>query len=621
MSDIQLPDCTSIEIQEAILNTIERAEFVKRVGARGVDAVPGFVDERIETSEGLAKRLGRYRRVLQEQARSIIASGRERISIERRRVEERITTLMRYRGERVSVDDLMMDDLQRFLSSRVLEDAGARFPESRKEPRSLWARLRAFLRYAAAVIASYLFRAWRRLRALFSRRMDPMEKRQLRAPVGIPSRFGRVFALWKGSLPRSDVDRLLRSKGLTREKIRAMRRIDPEGYRAQVDISLVETFRSRQSEIEREMRQLERKHKKATSEKKEKEKIELEILKRKQETLIREDEELEKEIRSKMEEEARKRVRKDVVDEMASAGYLKKEGERITITPTLIDRYASLIFLEEAKALGIGLRARTTAKGMPTGTYERGMTRSRTELDRIDIVNTYINSRLRYPKERMVLDEDVAIVAKEQYASTSHVVILLDKSGSMGENRRLENAKRAVMALYKAVKMNDPKSVVDVLTFDNEVKAMDLYAIWKCEPGSFTNTGEALRKAHDILRFARTDRRVIYLITDGLPESYTEANGRAVAGDLSRSMQYAEDAALSLRRLKGLRFVTILLEAYDPKYVAAAERLSSILNGSIYTVEGQQLAKEMLKDFLAEYGKVPRQTTGRRPMSRAIAVS
>ena len=602
MSSVQLPDCAAADVQEILLDTIERAEIIRRVGAHGVDAIHGFVGERIESSVGLAGRLARYRRMLQEQARSIVASGRERLTLERRRVEERIQTLVRYKGERAKVETIVMDDLQRYLSSRVFEDAGARFEEPRHGPKGVWARFRLYLRYVAAVIASYLSRAWRRLRALFSRRMDVMKKRDLRVPLGIPSRLGRAFALWRRSIPKADVDRLMRSRGLSREKIRAMKRIDPDGYSAQVDVSLVEAFRGNQDEIEREMRDLEKRHRKADAKEREREKIEIETLKQKRETLIKEDETLDRDIRSKMEEEARKRVERDVVDEMASAGYLKREGERISITPTLIDRYASLIFLEEAKALGVGLRARTTARGMPTGTYERGLIRSRAELDRIDIVNTYINSRLRYPKERMVLDEDVAIVAKEQYASTTHVVILLDKSGSMGENRRLENAKRAVMALYKAVKSNDPKSVVDVLTFDNEVKAMDLYSIWKCEPGSFTNTGEALRKAHEILRFARTDRRVIYLITDGLPESYTEINGRAVAGDMARSMLYAEDAASMLRKLKGLRFVTILLEAYDPKYVAAAERISSILHGSIYTVEGRQLAKEMLKDYLGREG-------------------
>lgn len=598
MSAIQLPDCETIEVQEALLDTIERAEFIKVVGASGAGAIPEFVDERIETSEGLAKRLARYRRMLHEQARSIIASGRERISIERRRVEEKITTLMRYRSERPNIDNLVMDDLQRFLSTQVFEEAGAKFPEPKRGAKTLWARIKSFLRYVVAVIASYLSRAWRRIRSLFSRRTDSTEKRRLRAPLGIPSRFGRVFALWRDSIPAAEVDRLMRSKGLSRENIRAMKRVDPDGYRLQTDIALAEAFKERRKEIEKEARELEKRHKQEDAEKREREKIEIETLKRKQETLIKQDEEMEREIRSKMEDEAKKRVRKDVVDEMVSAGYLKEEGERITITPTLIDRYASLIFLEEAKTLGIGLRARTTSKGMPTGTYERGMTRSRVELDRLDIVNTCIYSRLRNPNRKISLDEDVAIVAKEQYASTAHVVILLDKSGSMGENQRLENAKRAVMALYKAVKSNDPKSIVDVLTFDNEVRAMDLFSIWKCEPGSFTNTGEALKKAGEILRYARTDRKVIYLITDGLPESYTEANGRAVAGDLVKSMQYAEDAALALRKLKGLRFVTILLEAYDAKYVQAAERVSSILNGSIYTVEGRQLAKEMLRDYL-----------------------
>jgi len=598
MSRITLPDCTLMDAGDIFLTGVERTELIRHAGAYGVEGIRRFIEDRVDKSEGLMQRLRRYRKVLEEQARGIIASRRDKISRERRYIEQRVTQLTRVKRSHPPVDALVMDGLQKFLSSKILTDEETKVQYRDDRPVSRWERFRSFLRYILGVVIAYLTRIWRRLKRVFSRRKKVSSRGKVFLRGGIPSRFGRVFTLWRGRMNGVEMDHLLLARGFSRERIEAMKRIDPEGYREKVEISLGEVFMAHREEIEKEVQQLKKKYEKDQAEAKEREKIELEGLKQRHETLLKEEENLEKTLQQEIEKKAKERVEKDVIEEMVSAGYLKKLGKDIVVTPVLIERYAGLILIEEVRGLGSGVTPLVKAGGMPTGSYEKGRIRWHAELDRLDIVNTWINTRLHHPQKGILLEEDTAIVAKDIYTSTSHVVILLDKSGSMGENRRLDNAKRAVMALYKAVKLTDPRGEIDILTFDNDVKIMDLYSIWGCEPGSFTNTGEALRRAYEILRYSKSDRRIIYLITDGLPESYTDPDGRVVAGDLQRSMEYAEGCARLLKKLRNLRFVTILLEVSDPKYVSAAERISSILNGSIYSVEGIHLAREVLRDFL-----------------------
>jgi uncharacterized protein with von Willebrand factor type A (vWA) domain len=239
-----------------------------------------------------------------------------------------------------------------------------------------------------------------------------------------------------------------------------------------------------------------------------------------------------------------------------------------------------------------------------TGIYEKGRKRSAIELDRMDILATHLASKLRHPKQRMALDEDFAIVARELLSNVAHVVILLDRSGSMAQNERLENAKRAALALFRAVKDHDRKNIVDIVAYDNEVAVLDLYGVWTCVPGSFTNTGAALRTAASLLAQSRADRKMVYLITDGLPEAFTTPVGPVQAGDLDGALKDALAGAEALRRVRTVRMTTILLESQDERYLTAATRIADALEGPVFSVEGRRLAREMLTDYAASRAPV-----------------
>ncbi len=100
----------------------------------------------------------------------------------------------------------------------------------------------------------------------------------------------------------------------------------------------------------------------------------------------------------------------------------------------------------------------------------------------------------------------------------------------MEENDRILAAKKAVLALFKAVKRRDRRNIVDLVGFDTDVRPMDLVSVWESKPGGFTNTGAALKTAAELLRHSRSDQNLVYLITDGYPEAYTDKDGKSMIG-------------------------------------------------------------------------------------------
>jgi uncharacterized protein with von Willebrand factor type A (vWA) domain len=218
------------------------------------------------------------------------------------------------------------------------------------------------------------------------------------------------------------------------------------------------------------------------------------------------------------------------------------------------------------------------------------------EVSRMDIVESMLTSRLAHPGHHAMDDEDVR-VNRELSGCSLHVVLVFDKSSSMEENNRILAAKKAVLALYKAIKRRDRRNTVDLVGFDTDVRPMDLVSVWESKPGGFTNTGAALRAAREILERSRADQNIVYLITDGYPEAYTEKDGRSIAGDNERSLASAVAEAGELRRVRNVRLVHILLEPKERIFVDAAEKIVGAAHGKLITTDPARLAAEMLTDY------------------------
>jgi Mg-chelatase subunit ChlD len=276
--------------------------------------------------------------------------------------------------------------------------------------------------------------------------------------------------------------------------------------------------------------------------------------------------------------------------ELTERGLVAERNGELVVTYALVERFARLLLESELREAP-GLAKLSLKGGGSTGVYEKARLRQPEEVAHLDIPSSLIAARLT---GRRHIDEDTSFVYREVTSERAHVVLALDKSGSMDEGGKLVAAKKALLALYSAVRRKYPDAIIDVLSFDNDVRVLDLLELWECPAGSFTNTGEALRTAYLLLRSSRASRKELYVITDGLPESYTAPDGTVRSGNLDVAMESALLRAAELSSVDPLRFTLLLIKSDHPEYERAARLLARALDGELVVTDPDRLAFELL---------------------------
>jgi uncharacterized protein with von Willebrand factor type A (vWA) domain len=276
--------------------------------------------------------------------------------------------------------------------------------------------------------------------------------------------------------------------------------------------------------------------------------------------------------------------------ELSERGMIAQQGGQLTITYSLVERFAKLVLEAESRSLPGDVRM-SLKGGASTGVYEKARLRISDEVAHLDIPSSILAARQAGSRH---IDESTSYVFREILAERVHVVLALDKSGSMGEGEKLPAAKKALLALYVAVRRRYPDATIDVVAFDNEVRLLDLVQLWETPPGSFTNTGEALRTAFLLLRSSRANRKELFLVTDGLPEAYTDVDGRIKSGNLDKAMEYALVRSKELTSVKPFKCTMVLIKSANPEYEKAARLLTHQLNGELVVTEPQRLGIELL---------------------------
>ncbi len=564
-SEVRLPSCESVSEEledDDLLSALPKERMVRALAERGMDGVRDLLREEESKGGRMASRIAslreRLRRQfsrqvhhLQQEHRRQEEELRLRQEEQRRLLEQEIARLQESlsRAKELSGPNLRADqDLMDAVRSALLLPSDALKAASREKPPSLWERLRTFFA-----------RLWQAILRLFGRgkkgpaRAKPSEGRTI--TVGRLASFGRTIS------PDSAGD--------------LFGQLTPAQMRAIQD-STQQRLRERSRELSRKGKEDEAQAKRTAND------------------LAREAQEAEKEAARRAEEMARAGVERRVKDELQERGWARERGGQMAITYALVEKFARLVLEEESRALPEGLRM--SVKGSAsTGIYEKGRLRLLDEVARLDIVGSLVESRLRGSRH---LIEDASYVYREIRSESVHAVLMLDTSGSMSEGEKLPAAKKAFLALYMAIRRRYPDAVLDVVTFDNRVKVLDLVALWEAKPGAFTNTGEALHVAHELLASSRAHRKEIYLITDGLPEAYTDEKGDVKSGNLPRALDSALQRATELRTVGPLAATLVLLKSDDPSFEKAARAIARVLGGSVVITDPKKLAFELLVRFV-----------------------
>jgi Mg-chelatase subunit ChlD len=612
-----LPDCEAVADLSVPLTDVERSELVRRIFEQGPGAIDKFVKEQSASDSSIARAVERFRAILEEQARRMRErADRERASRlegERQAAEPEQMRLTDEEREAQERQRRLRDKLGEILEEGLLADPVIKMVVEASDPaaseKGAWARVRAFF----SAISAALARFWNWL----------LSKLGMRKPATDPSKPGVSTALLidlphlgdLGGLEAKFEGVLLTSpelrKGfeasiaprmgrLARLKFSLAKRLSPRSYGRMAR----EAFRRQLDRL------LSRRKNEAADEQKELDKRIDEIrrmrgaledsIRGKEKDMLSGRDRLLADMGRRIQTEPEQMARKKIEEDLARSGLicLDPATGRIEITARLVDRFAEIALSAELRNLPSKYTFALGRTAVQQGTYERDRMKTVDEVSRMDIVESLVTSRLSHPHHRALDDDDVR-VNRELSGCSLHVVLVFDKSSSMEENNRIQAAKKAVLALFKAVKKRDRRNTVDLVGFDTDVRPMDLVSVWESKPGGFTNTGAALRTARELLQRSRSDQNLVYLITDGFPEAYTDKDGQSIAGDNERSLASAVAEAGELRRVRNVRLVHILLEPKERIFVDAAEKIVGAAHGKLITTDPNRLAAEMLTDYSA----------------------
>jgi Mg-chelatase subunit ChlD len=553
---VPLPDCSKVveDVEsDDLLSAVDSAAVIEALAEHGPGGVRELIDRQAGVNSELARRIARLRELLKRQASARVSRILEEYDRRSRELElDRAARADELNREMAALEARLAEARQIHLGSVIeaalLEDVqhALLLPTASwmqpPAPPTLWERIRAFF---AQVVAFF--------RRLFGRgsksRGTAREERTLPLATLIP--VGRA-------LTPSEL-----SEALARLTPRQHEELETSVTR---DISERERALAREAEAKRKEAEAQRRR------------------------LEEERKESERRSRREADQWVRQAEEQRLRRELSERGLVNEKGGQLTITYSLVERFAKLVLEAETRSLPGDVRM-SLKGGASTGVYEKARLRISDEVAHLDIPSSLLAARQAGSRH---IDESTSYVFREILAERVHVVLAIDKSGSMGEGEKLPAAKKALLALYVAVRRRYPDATIDVIAFDNEVRLLDLVQLWETPPGSFTNTGEALRTAFLLLRPSRANRKELYLVTDGLPEAYTDPEGRIKSGNLDKAMEYALGRAHELTAIKPFRSTMVLIKSQNPEYEKAARLLTHQLGGELVVTEPQRLGIELL---------------------------
>lgn len=598
MSRISLPDCAR-QRRERLLSQRQRREAIRALATGGEQGLEAWLEAEAQRDPDIRERIAAQRERLERQAK------REKRRIEAEAREGKAELEGTWETERQRLAEQREDLMERLEQTRSGGASTAKLAErsdvlrtavgsqGRTEQPSLWDRVKQTLLRIWLWIAGL----WSRfVRWLGGKAPETPRRATIELPDGqtldLPSLLAgnpelrvevrrrvsgegfseRLKALWRRMIGREDYVEM--AEKLMREEL--------ESARQAVEVEQeteVEELETKVQSLEKEQRKVNREHK-----------DDLEELEARREERLAELEE-------QVEMGPYRAVAESVEAELATAGLVDEEGRP---TQSALEHLANMVYEETRRALPHGGQVRAGTFAGAQEAYEKQPMRSLNERGAMDLVSTVVRARQNHPHVRHIYDDDV-LVHREIRADTTHVVLILDRSGSMEEKGRFEAAKRACLVMYKAVQDHDPSNRIDVLTMSTDVERVDLAGAWNAELGGFTNHPLAIQKAHRLLEAGGADRKLVYLVTDGLPEAYPTPDGNLVDKP-DVCLPHATQAARDLSEQTGARLVVIQLETEDPMFLEAAAEIAEAAGGHVEALRPEKLSEEVLLDFEAAAG-------------------
>ena len=295
---------------------------------------------------------------------------------------------------------------------------------------------------------------------------------------------------------------------------------------------------------------------------------------------------------------------KEMVNELEGAGYIKKEGQLLELTPRgmrkigqkalrdIFDRLKNGLTGDHANdRRGVGVDLMDEVKR-----YEFG------DPFFLDLKRTVMNAVERSGQGVPVhLQPADFQVYRTEYQTQSATVLMLDLSWSMARRGSFYAAKKVILALHNLIRTQFPRDSVYIVgfsTYAREVKPDQLpYITWdQAEP--YTNMQQGLIISQRLLSRHKSGSKQIIMISDGEPTAHVE-RGQIFLGYPPSPRTISE----TLREVKRCTQGGILINVFmlDRSYYLKefVDQMTRINKGRAFYTTPEKLGQYVMVDYLA----------------------
>ena len=304
-------------------------------------------------------------------------------------------------------------------------------------------------------------------------------------------------------------------------------------------------------------------------------------------------------------EEARRQLEQiqQLIKRLEEAGYLRREGDRLELTPRGMRKLAQQALREvfsEMKKDRIG-RHEVYISG--DGGERTGETKQYEFGDPfdLDLHRTLFNSVLRNgPNVPVRLSPEDFEINRTEHLSQTATVLLLDQSRSMGMFGSWESAKKVALALHFLIQSQFPRdhfSMVGFSDYGMEISEMDLPLITWNAWVSGTNMQHGLMIARKLLSRQKVATKQVIMITDGEPTAHLE--GGHAYFSYPPSYRTIDETLKEVKRCTqdGVTINTFMLES-NHYLMDFVDKMTRINKGRAFYTNSGQLGKYVMVDYL-----------------------
>jgi uncharacterized protein with von Willebrand factor type A (vWA) domain len=313
------------------------------------------------------------------------------------------------------------------------------------------------------------------------------------------------------------------------------------------------------------------------------------------------DENLVKELLGDNTAEELKRMR-EITRMLEDAGYIRKNLGRYELTPRgmrkIGEKALNTVFasLKKDRSGSHNIRQRGTGGERidETKRYEFG-----DDFD-LHLQNTLANALLRQPRIPIKLEVDDFEVFRQEQATRSATVIMLDMSYSMRMGGNFEAAKIVSIALNSLITSKFPKDSLYILGFSAMARRMTpeelTYISWD-DFTPYTNMQHGFMTARKLLAKERAANKHIIMISDGQPTAHIE-NGQIVF-NLPTTRRCIEVTLREVSRCTraGIVINTFMLPSHDI-FNIFVDRMARLNRGRVFFTEPGDLGKYIIVDYI-----------------------